>query len=607
MLPNISIKPNTSNSNSIIGSRAYTFLDAYVYMKNQRYNALYEKNKEILAIENNAISIKSANVLYNAFMEEVKILDSIIIRIRNFALRIKPDVIRNVNLLIPSSDAITKFDDAISSDSTIPKMKYIHYNIRPITYENMATFINLYKKEIDAFTSIKTQSANKSDPFIRDSAAKYLINTAMEHANVSNELLEMESIKIMNLGKMKSISQFFKHRIQFISTINKDFKTFQFYLRQYSGLREIAALMKPTDHINGYVTLDIKPDKRIAFNDYFVLYKHFNAMIRYMINIISYHEQQFFNKIYGLQSNIESYSSIINEVLDYIEQKKKNKEKTDTMNESISYKLTSLDETKSTIDKNFEPKGKLNLSSFEKVHIDENIINKYKKEYPMLKHVRCKDSDDYICDGYMWLDGENLVCTIGSCEYRDTHEKYIVSLEVMDKYKGYGLSKQLLKFAINTMKCSKLSVNKNNEVAKKVYDDFGFKVFHQDDNMYYMEYKSSLNESYNDGLINSDTIDAHNLINGNYAAQKLMYDDTSDKKFENKDSDVDDSLLKEFLDKNNLELVDPRNPNEVNSSSVMFDTIKDVKDEVISNFNEYEGIPNDGGVDICTLRNSLKL
>ena len=64
MLPNISIKPNVSSSNSIIGSRAYTFLDSYVYMKNQRYNAFYEKQKEILAIENDAISIKSANSLY---------------------------------------------------------------------------------------------------------------------------------------------------------------------------------------------------------------------------------------------------------------------------------------------------------------------------------------------------------------------------------------------------------------------------------------------------------------------------------------------------------------------------------------------------------------
>ena len=115
MLPNVSVKPNVSTTNSIIGSRAYTFLDSYVYMKNQRYNALYEKNKEVLAIENNAISIKSANVLYNAFMEEARILDSIIIRIRNFSLRIKSDVLENINILMPSTNAINEFLDVIST------------------------------------------------------------------------------------------------------------------------------------------------------------------------------------------------------------------------------------------------------------------------------------------------------------------------------------------------------------------------------------------------------------------------------------------------------------------------------------------------------------
>ena len=97
-------------------------------------------------------------------------------------------------------------------------------------------------------------------------------------------------------------------------------------------------------------------------------------------------------------------------------------------------------ETKSTIDKNFRAKGKLSLSSFKKIRINERIIEKYKKEYPLLKHVRCKDTNEYICDGYMWLDGDKLVCVVGSCEYLDNHEKYIVSLEVMNNYKGYGLS-----------------------------------------------------------------------------------------------------------------------------------------------------------------------
>ena len=405
MIPNILVKPKPNTTNSIIGSRAYTFLDSYVYMKNQRYNALYEKNKEILAIENNAISIKSANVLYNAFIEEARILDSIVIRIRNFALRIKPDVIENINYLIPSMNAINDFDNAVSTISNIPRYKYIHYNISPIMYENMASFINLYKTEIAAFTAINTQSVNKDNPFIRDKATQYLIQTAKERANVNKEMLEMEEIRIINKGRLKNISNFFRHKNQYISTINRDFKTFQFYLRQYSGLREITSLMKPTELRNGDVLVG-GSSRAITFNDYFVLYKHFHAMIKYMINIISYHEQQFFNKIYGLQSNIESYANIVNEVLDFTEK-----------------------------------------------------------------------------------------------------------------------------------------MNRDN-------------------------YEESLDETYN-------------LINGNYAANILMNDDTSDTdKEEFKDSEFE---------------------------PIKHDSIKDVKDEVISNFNEYEYNSDQGGVEICTLRNSLRL
>ena len=416
MIPNVRIKPN--NTNSIIGSRAYTFLDSYIYMKNQRYNALYEKNKEILAIENNAISIKSANVLYNAFLEEARILDSIVIRIRNFALRIKPDVIENINYLVPSMNAIIDFDNAVSTTPNIPKYKYIHYAINPIVYENMASFINLYKAEITAFTAIDTQSVNKDNPFIRDKATQYLIQTAKEHANVNKEMLEMEEIKVINKGRLRNISNFFRHKAQFISIINRDFKTFQFYLRQYSGLREITSLMKPTELRNGDVLVG-GSSKAITFNDYFVLYKHFHSMIKYMINIISYHEQQFFNKIYGLQSNIESYANIVNEVLDYVEK-----------------------------------------------------INKNKSE----------------------------------------------------------------------------------------------------------EEDESLNEEYD-------------LINGNYAANILMNDDSSNFTITDEepiDSENSDSEEEEF-------------------EAIKYDTIKDVKDEVISNFNEYEYNSNNGGVEICTLRDSWRL
>ena len=150
------------------------------------------------------------------------------------------------------------------------------------------------------------------------------------------------------------------------------------------------------------------------------------------------------------------------------------------------YKKSSINESKSNIDNNYKPKGKKNLSSFKIIHITENIIDRYKKEYPFLRHVRCKDTKEYICDGYMWLDDNKLVATVGSCEYTDDKTKWIVSLEITKKYRGYGLSKQILDYAVKNMNCEYLSVNKNNEVAKKVYDKYGFKVYEESNTMYYM-------------------------------------------------------------------------------------------------------------------------
>lgn len=154
---------------------------------------------------------------------------------------------------------------------------------------------------------------------------------------------------------------------------------------------------------------------------------------------------------------------------------------------------------KSEIDKDFIPKEKIKLSSLKKIEITEDIINKYKKEYSVLRHVRCKDTKEYICDGYMWMTRDNkLVCYVGSCEYTDDHTKWIVSLEILPEFKGHGLSKQILDFATKNMNCKYLSVNKDNKLAKAIYDKYGFKVYTTDDNMYYMtiDPKAKINESF---------------------------------------------------------------------------------------------------------------
>lgn len=398
MLANIKLSPTTNSSNSVIGSRAYTFLDSYIYMKNQKYNAMYEKNKEILAIECNALSLKSANILYNAFTEQCKILDSLIIRVRNFALRIKPDVIENLRLLMPSNSAIDEFLEVISSPADIKRYKYVRYNIKPIKYENMASFMNLYKQEIKYFTDLNTQTMNKEDPFIRNKAAAYLINTAYEHANLNTELLEMENIKIINPAKLKSIYTFFKRKNTYITTVNQDFKTFIFYLRQYSGLRDIITSMRPTETRNELISLNISSGKQITFNDYFVLYKHFSSMIKYMIKIIGYHEQQFFNKIYALQNNIESYVSILNDVLD-------NAKNRDEDNEESLHET--FEDVYSLVNGNDQAKQLLNDTAVSKpCHVKaiftSEDFNKYRNEISPLDELDDEDNDFIASDS---IDG----------------------------------------------------------------------------------------------------------------------------------------------------------------------------------------------------------
>lgn len=160
-------------------------------------------------------------------------------------------------------------------------------------------------------------------------------------------------------------------------------------------------------------------------------------------------------------------------------------------------------ETASTVDKNFKPKDRIELSSLKKVHITEAIIEKYKKQYPDLRHVRCKDTDTYKCDGYMWFDKENLVAQVGSCEYLDDGTKWIVSLDIMKDYKGHGLSKQILDFATKTMNCKYLSVDKNNKLAKMIYDQYGFKVYYEDDDLYYMTLEANPVKESMSGAIGS--------------------------------------------------------------------------------------------------------
>lgn len=321
MIPNQKLHGGAITSPNFAGSRAYTFVDSYIYMKNRNYNALYEKNKEILLMENEAIKTNSIKILYDAFFEQMRILDTVVARMREFALKIKDDVISNVNIIMPDTETMLNFEQAISKIALLPKFKYVKYNIKPTEYADMSIFFNFFKNEIKEYCEIKDETSSISRPLLHSKATKFLTKLAIKYTNYSDSLLELEEIKIMTIQGLTNISNYFQKKYELKQMIVDDFKTYDYYLKQYKVLYNMTMLLKP-DIFGNDAELNINGAKyRLSFNDYLVLYKHFSAMTKYLLDIVNYYNSKFFNKIYGIQSNIEVYRSIMIDVIDYSKNK----------------------------------------------------------------------------------------------------------------------------------------------------------------------------------------------------------------------------------------------------------------------------------------------
>lgn len=138
---------------------------------------------------------------------------------------------------------------------------------------------------------------------------------------------------------------------------------------------------------------------------------------------------------------------------------------------------------KSNIAKDFKSKGNLSLSSFKKERITQNLVDKLSSDYKYLKHLRISDSTE----GYFFLKGNVIVATI-MVEIKSNNEKWIQALEINRQYQGYGLGKQLLLFARDTLKAYYLSVYKDNHVAINLYKKNGYMIYDSTRYMYFMKY-----------------------------------------------------------------------------------------------------------------------
>lgn len=110
-------------------------------------------------------------------------------------------------------------------------------------------------------------------------------------------------------------------------------------------------------------------------------------------------------------------------------------------------------------------------------------IKKYKNQYKQLSHVRINSNTA----GYLYLIDDKVQAMINTEDKNG--DIWIQGLEIFGESKGRGYSKYLLDIATKDLGATHLSVNKNNTLAKKIYDKYGFEVYGEDNTMYYMEFK----------------------------------------------------------------------------------------------------------------------
>ena len=113
--------------------------------------------------------------------------------------------------------------------------------------------------------------------------------------------------------------------------------------------------------------------------------------------------------------------------------------------------------------------------------ITNSSIKKYKDQYKQLSHVRVNPNTK----GYLYIIDGKVQAMINTEDKNG--DIWIQGLEIFGESKGKGYIKYLLDIAVNDLRATYLSVNKTNTIAKKVYDKYGFEVYDEDNNMYYMK------------------------------------------------------------------------------------------------------------------------
>lgn len=148
--------------------------------------------------------------------------------------------------------------------------------------------------------------------------------------------------------------------------------------------------------------------------------------------------------------------------------------------------------------------------SNDKSYIDKNHKQNGQKRLSDFKFFKTKNDDDGESYNLFWKDDNDKVVgkvTVDSIPASDGY-RWFGSLEVSNKYRGYGLGKQILDIIVNKYKAGALAVYKDNEIAYKMYKNYGFKESsnRKSKDYYYMYLERNKDKSIKESYIDESKI-----------------------------------------------------------------------------------------------------
>lgn len=147
--------------------------------------------------------------------------------------------------------------------------------------------------------------------------------------------------------------------------------------------------------------------------------------------------------------------------------------------EITDYPILQESGRKSVISQNYKKHERINLGSLTIHPITQRYYKETKESCKELKHTRVNAGNTA---SYAWEDDDGMIVALLSVTSKGDGRKSIQNIFVSEEYRGYGLGKQVLDYAVKTLGANCLTVDSDNEVAKKMYLDYGFVEEHPEEN-----------------------------------------------------------------------------------------------------------------------------